>query len=277
MDQRITEAQIDAGGINTHYLYGGQGAPILFLHGVPSSSYLWRNVMAPLANDFSVFAPDLPGFAKTESPPEYGLMDCSAWLTDFHKAVCENQKINLVVHDAGGPIGLHFTLEHPEIVSRLIVMDTLISEKNRSITMRLVMSPPALWAYYHLLNKGLFGSLMRSSVHQKNKLASDALEEYYKVFRRDKRDRTSAKLLEKIRLEIDDLVGNRLHTIDCPTLVLWAEKDSFLTLTVAEGIQGQIKGATLKTLPDCGHFSQEEEPELIARHTKDFCAPNSLL
>lgn len=274
MNQALKELRAEAGGINTFYLRGGQGEPILFLHGVPSFSYLWRNVMAPLANDFLVVAPDLPGYAQTGSPTGYGLKDYAKWLRDFHRVVFGDEKINLVVHDAGGPIGIYFALEHPEIVDRLIIMDTLVSSKDLSLAMRLVLNRPVMWAYYHLVSKGLFKTLMRSTVYQKDKLGHDTLEKYYEVFRRDKRERTSAKLFEKLLSECDSLVGARLPTLECPTLCLWADKDYLLPVATAQSIQAQIKGADLITLPECGHFSQEEEPELIAKHIREFCAVN---
>jgi haloalkane dehalogenase len=269
---KLKEFQQNIGGIDTFYLHSGRGKPIVFLHGVPSFSYLWRKVMLFLASDFSVYAPDLPGYARSENLSDFSLKNYSKWLFDFCDFIGKDEKIDLVIHDVGGPIGLAFVLEYPEKINRLVIMDTVVSSKDLTFIMKILVkvSSGVLWAYLSLTNKAVFKWIMGPTVHQKDKLDDETINRYYQVFLRDKKDRTTAKIFKVLKNELDKVVGENISKINCPTLILWAEKDLILPLSWAESFKTRIKNATLKTLPNCGHFSQEEEPELVARHIKEF-------
>lgn len=270
---KIEESQVRIGGVNTFYLSGGQGQPIVFVHGIPSGSFLWRNVIAELADDFSVFAPDLPGFARSDSLPVFSLESYSDWLVNFCKSVAGEQEINLIVHDVGGPIGVAFAVQNPKLTNKLIIMDTLLSSKQLSVTMKILLSRPIFWIYYHLISKRLYKwSLRKWGVFQSDKFSDEALELYSQTFERDKKERASYKLATTLKGSIDLLVGQRLAEITSPTLFLWAEKDAFLPVSSVKQWQSEIRNSKLKTLPNCGHFCQEEEPELIATHIRDFIA-----
>ena len=114
-------------GLRMHVVDEGEGAPVLLLHGEPTSSYLWRNVIPPLvAIGYRAIAPDLIGFGRSDKPEDVG------WYSyDRHVASIEQlvgalglDGITLVVHDWGGPIGLRFAVEHEELVDRLVILDT---------------------------------------------------------------------------------------------------------------------------------------------------------
>lgn len=146
--------------------------------------------------------------------------------------------------------------------------------------MKFLLSRPVLWGFYRLANETTAKWIMKLAVSQKDKMNSDTIAEYYKVFRRDKQEKTSIKLFNGIRSDINRLVSDKFSELKCPTLVLWAEKDFLLPVSIAEGIHSEIKNSKLKILPNCGHFSQEEEPELIAGHIRDFInqsAPDSTI
>ncbi|MBI4744100.1 MAG: alpha/beta hydrolase [Actinobacteria bacterium] len=270
MASELKEFQQNISGIDTFYLHSGRGQPIVFLHGVPSFSYLWRKVMPFLESDFSVYAPDLPGYARSENLPDFSLKNYSKWLFDFCDFIGKDEKIDLVIHDVGGPVGLAFVLEYPEKINRLVIMDTVASSKDLPLSMKIVINPGVVWAYLKLTNRAIFKWIMKLAVCQKDKLDDETINRYYQVFLRDKKDRTTAKIFEVLKAELDKTVGENISKINCPTLILWAEKDFILPLSWAESIKARIKNSTLKTLPNCGHFSQEEEPELIARHIKEF-------
>ncbi len=271
MNKVIKKSKIKIAGIETNYLHGGKGQPIVFVHGVPSSSFLWRHVMKHLANDFSVYAPDLPGIAESGNPKSFSLDSYVKWLDNFCNKIRGKEKINLVVHDIGGPIGLAWAIKKKSTVNQLIIMDTIVSTANLPLATKIVINPLTLWAFYNFTSKPIINFLMRSfSVNQGNKLSNKTLDEYYKIFLRDKRERNVNKIINGLKADINSMVGEKLSKISFPTLVLWAAKDLVIPFPVAEYIQSQIKEARIEILPNCGHFSQEEEPELIASHINKF-------
>ena len=266
----ISETKQRVAGIETFYLHGGKGRPIIFLHGVPSSSYLWRNVMSPLGEDFSCYAPDLPGYAGSGNPPSFSLAEYSKWLFNFKNFVAKGEKVNLVVHDLGGPIGLSYLLEHPQEVDRLVIMDTIFSSKDLNFLMKIIINPGVVWAYLTLTNRTGFKWVMKQTIYQKDKLDEDTINRYYQVFLRDKKERTTERIFNLVKADLDKIVGDNISQITCPTLILWAEKDFALPLSIAAKITAKIKNSTLKILPNCGHFSQEDEPGKVASAIKEF-------
>ncbi|HEV2753727.1 MAG TPA: alpha/beta fold hydrolase, partial [Solirubrobacteraceae bacterium] len=105
----------------------GSGAPVVFVHGEPTWSYLWRKVIAPVRDaGFRCIAPDLPGFGRSDKP-----IDQDWYSYDAHTAAAGSlleeldlRGATMVVHDWGGPIGLRCAVEHPERVERIVILDS---------------------------------------------------------------------------------------------------------------------------------------------------------
>lgn len=266
----IKETKAKVNNIETFYRHDGNGEPIVFLHGIPSSSFLWRDVMKELAPDFAVYAPDLPGFAQSANPEDLSPDTYSKWLNAFVDKNVGQDKINLVIHDMGGPISIKFVIDHQDKINKLIIMDTILTKKGLSFLMQMFITDFGIRVYYNL-NEVSFKYLLRAySVHNKGKLFGENLNNYYQAFLRDKKEKNTKKFLSSYINKTEKYVADKLSTINIPTLVLWAEKDKVIPLKTGQYIHSQIKGSDFQTLPNCGHFSQEEEPELIAGKIKEF-------
>ncbi len=108
-----------------HYVDEGEGPPLLLLHGNPTSSFLYRHLIAGLRDRFRCIAPDLPGFGRSKAPAGYGYTPVE------HAAVIEQlvveldlQDVTMMVQDWGGPIGFAVAGRHPERFSRFVVGNT---------------------------------------------------------------------------------------------------------------------------------------------------------
>ena len=111
-------------GYRMHYVDEGDGDPILLLHGEPTWSYLWRNVIPQLPG--RKVAPDLIGFGRSDKPEEIGWYSYDRHVASVAALVAalDLRDLTLVVHDWGGPIGLRFAVENPDRVARLVVLNT---------------------------------------------------------------------------------------------------------------------------------------------------------
>ncbi len=114
-------------GLRLAHLDEGDGPPVVFFHGEPTWSYLWRTVIPPVrAAGYRCVAPDYAGFGRSDKPVDVG------WYTyDRHvelmAALLEDLDLRgatVVLHDWGGPIGLRLAVEHPDRISRMVVMET---------------------------------------------------------------------------------------------------------------------------------------------------------
>ena len=122
----------DLGGLKLHYVDEGAGDPVVCLHGNPSWSFYYRELIQELSKTHHVLAPDHIGCGLSDKPDdaryEYRLErridDLEAWLEAWLDALDIEQNITLVMHDWGGAIGMGYATRHPERVSRLVVMNT---------------------------------------------------------------------------------------------------------------------------------------------------------
>ncbi|MFN8163675.1 MAG: alpha/beta fold hydrolase [Solirubrobacterales bacterium] len=114
-------------GLRLAHLDEGEGRPVVFFHGEPTWSFLWRKVIPPVRDaGFRCIAPDYAGFGRSDKPTDLG------WYTyDRHVELMamlleelDLRDATVVVHDWGGPIGLRLAVEHPDRVSRIVIMET---------------------------------------------------------------------------------------------------------------------------------------------------------
>ena len=127
----------ESDGLRLAHLDEGEGEPVVFLHGEPTWSFLWRKVFPPVRDaGFRCIVPDLAGFGRSDKPLD------DLWYTyDRHTAVfaalledLDVRDATIVVHDWGGPIGLRVAAEHPERVGRSVAMDTGIFNGRQPMT-----------------------------------------------------------------------------------------------------------------------------------------------
>ena len=113
-------------GSQMHYVESGEGDPILYLHGNPTSSYLWRNVIPHTSNQGRAIAIDLIGMGKSDKPDiDYRFLDHLHYLEAFVEALgLEN--ITLVLHDWGGGLGTSYARRHPENVRGIAFMESVV-------------------------------------------------------------------------------------------------------------------------------------------------------
>jgi len=109
------------------YVEVGVGDPIVFLHGNPTSSYLWRNVIPQLAGRGRCLAPDLIGMGRSGKVPSgrYRLADHVRYLDAWFEAL-DLRRVTLVVHDWGSALGFHWARRHPERVKALVYMEAIV-------------------------------------------------------------------------------------------------------------------------------------------------------
>src|SRR5579862_6911484 len=114
-------------GIRLAHIDEGDGPPVVFFHGDPTWSFLWRKLIAPVRDaGYRCIAPDLPGFGRSDKP-----IDIDWYTYDRHTAAMaalleqlDLREAAIVVHDWGGPIGLRLAVEHPDRIARIAILDT---------------------------------------------------------------------------------------------------------------------------------------------------------
>src|ERR671916_2228257 len=122
----FTHSMASVNGIQMHYVIGGQGDPVVLLHGWPETWYAWHKVMPDLAQNYTVIAPDLRGLGDSSKPPTG--YDGKTVAEDIHQLVTQLgfNTIHLVGHDIGTQVAYSYAAAHPTEVEKLVVMDLTI-------------------------------------------------------------------------------------------------------------------------------------------------------
>ena len=116
---------------NIAYIDEGKGNILLFIHGNPTSSYLWRNIINSLKNNYRCIAPDLIGMGESDkldnpSQENYSLKEHIKWFDDFINGIKLDKKIILVIHDWGSAIGFDFAKKKPKRIAGIVYMEAIV-------------------------------------------------------------------------------------------------------------------------------------------------------
>ncbi|MEM9062681.1 MAG: haloalkane dehalogenase [Pseudomonadota bacterium] len=130
-DWAARKQHTDVFGLKMAHVETGQGAPILFLHGNPTSSFLWRDVMAAMDGCGRLIAPDLIGCGDSEKLPDsgpgrYTIAEHARYLDAWIEAQIPDGRITLVIHDWGGALGFNWARRHADRVHAIAYMETIV-------------------------------------------------------------------------------------------------------------------------------------------------------
>ena len=262
-------------GVNVYLTESGAGSPILFLHGAPDSAELWSGVIEHLKDHYRCFAPDLPGFGRSTAPAAFdcSLENIARFIDELIEAAAIPTPLSLVVADFGATYGLSWAVTYPHKVQSIaIVGGSNFSSRYRwHGTARLFRTPLLGELAMAALNLASYERTMRQNAPL---LSPEYVRSSYALsLAKPETRRMMLKLYRSINPK--DFVGKeeRLHdlTAHVPTLVLWGDKDPFITSEYAES----FGAAQVEHFPQNGHWLAAEAPEIVAQRLATFFAVGS--
>lgn len=270
---------VDVGGLETWVVRAGPraGTPVVLLHGIPTSAYLYRNVMRGLMEDADCLAFDWPGFGSSAKPRkgDYTHQAREAHLEGLLDAVGID-KLDLVVHDVGGPAGLLFAVRHPERVRRLVILNTTVYRRDYKPPLPAVAQfVPGIRALSRpFFNRPMAEYFMKKGLAHPERLSAPVLDVYWKLLRQGDgigpvldtwaQFPQGAGAVREIR--------EKMGAFPNPVLVLFGAEDPYLPPANAERLAKDFPHARLELLKDAGHFLQEDAPDVVADRLRDFLA-----
>lgn len=240
----------------------------LFLHGYPTSSFLWRNVVpAAAAAGYRAIAPDLPGFGDSAADLPGTWERQVEHVERFRRALGLEQLV-LGVHDWGGLIGLRWACDHPGVVSALVITDTGFFPEGKwhgmAKSLRAEGEGEQVLA---AINRELFEATLR---YISPSVPDDAIDQYWKAYGDDDRRRNQLDLYRSGDFAKLEPYRGRLAELGVPTLIVWGEKDEFAPVAGAYRFHKEIPGSRLVVLEGVGHFLMEDEPERVGNEVSAF-------
>lgn len=253
IDKIISVAQVQ-----THLKIAGQGSPLVFFHGMGLAD-LCLPFHLQLAQDFTLYAPDHPGFGLSTAPDSFdSLEDFIIHYADLLDILGLKQ-VTLVGHSLGGWLAAEFASFFPERVKNLVLISAGgLRVANAPIVDVFALSPEqlAMVCFYDLSSAMVLAS-------QRD------LSNMKKLMLQDYKERT---MVAKIawQLGYSPKLAGRLRRITAKTLVIWGKDDQLVPLAHAEAYCQAITGAKLALLNECGHMPPLEQVEQVVQLIKDF-------
>lgn len=261
----------EAGGVKSFVREQGAGDPVVCMHGVPTSSFLYRKVIAGLAErGLRGIAFDLPGLGLAERPPDFdytwtGLGRFSAAAVD----ALDLERFHLVVHDLGGPVGFELAAAMPDRIASLTILNTLIEVDTfkRPWSMEPFARRRIGEVYLRTLTKPAFRLLMRlQGVADMSAVQSAELDAYVDLLKRVDRGAAFLRIMRGFERTPAKraLYESTVRDVPYPVQIVWGDRDPALKIDV-EGEQARRATglAEISRVP-AKHFLQEDQAPAIA-------------
>lgn len=262
---------IEVNGVKTFYLDKGKGEAVLCIHGVPTSSFLYRKVITSLAaQGYRGISIDLPGLGLSSRPADfnYSFSGFSTFLADALKALDIN-KVHLVVHDIGGPIGFELAAKNPEKISSLTILNTWIDVVNfeKPIVMRpfehRVLGEAELGMITHSTWPVMFSKM---GVNNSGSIPSEEIKAYVDLLKREDGGKAFLKIMRNFpdSEEFRETCYRAVQDVPYPVQAIWGEDDPALTVDRYGKEIKEKAGLDKIHLLSSRHFLQEEMFDEIA-------------
>jgi haloacetate dehalogenase len=289
MFENFKNRQIDTAGARINLVTGGDGPPLLLLHGYPQTHVMWHLVAPALAERFTVVAPDLRGYGDSSKPPSgekaanYSKRAMAQDMVEVMAAL-GHDRFRLAGHDRGGRVAYRLALDHPKAVERLAVLDIVPTlEQLEQVDMsgafgsfhwyfmgqdpgfpeRLIGADPEFYLRYMTLKWA----------RSPDTFAPEAMAEYVRCFKDPETIRATCDCYRNnAAADFDNDAADRAagRKIACPVLVLWGAAGRPHKARAVMETWGRwatdLRGHGL----DCGHFLAEEAPGETLAHLVPF-------
>lgn len=270
-------------GSKLHYIDEGEGDPMLFIHGIPTSSYMWRNIIPDVSKSARCIAVDLIGMGKSDKPDiEYSIFDHIKYIEDFITTL-DLKNVTLVLHGWGSLVGFHYAMNHQDNVKAIIFYESHVRPSIKWDMLSLpVQQIASLFSdeetsYREVVQNNFFiNTVLPTGVLRD--LSNDELKHYEEPF---DTQQSRKPLLQYIRElptgtgpnDVVDLINDyssKLKDSEIPKLMFFAVPGFITTIDTVQWAQDNIKNLEVRDLGEALHFIQETNPQLFSEELLDW-------
>ena len=266
---------VEVHGSKIHYIDEGSGDPILFLHGNPTSSYLWRNIIPYLVPHGRCIALDLIGMGKSDKPDlEYRFFDHSKYVEGFIEKL-DLSPLTLGIHDWGSGLGFHYAMRHEANIKGIAFMEALMMPikwedfpSEQKMGFKLFRAPGIGWLMISVMNMFLTQLLPQMIVR---KLSAEEKAYYGAPFRTIQSRKAVRQWPCEIPIDgqpsdVHDAItdySQKLQESDLPLLLFFATPGLIGDGKMVDWCKQNLKNLKVVDIGEGIHFVQEDNPDLI--------------
>jgi haloalkane dehalogenase len=268
---------VEVHGSKIHYIDEGKGEPILFLHGNPTSSYLWRNVIPHLTGNARCIAPDLIGMGKSDKPDiEYRFFDHVKYIEGFIDKM-KLKDITLVVHDWGSGLGFHYGMRNEDKIRGIAFMEAiLVPFKSWDVfpaELRKIFqsfrTPDVGWNM--IVNQNFFVEEILGKQGTVRRLSEEEMTYYREPFRKPEYRKPVWRWPNEIPIEgkpedVTEAVSEynqKLQLSNIPKLLIYGQPGAVITKPMVDWCMKNLSNLTTANIGAGIHYLQEDNPHAI--------------
>jgi haloalkane dehalogenase len=275
-DHRAAGRTFEAGGVGSFVRERGDGPAVVLVHGVPTSSFLYRKMIDPIAEaGLRAVAFDFPGLGLADRPArfDYSWSGLARWMGEAIEAL-RIDRCHLVVHDIGGPIGCEWAIRNPGRVLTLTALNTLLNVATfrRPWTMQPFAVKGLGEVWLGATPGAVFAELFyRQGIADRSATSRAEVYAYRELLRRGDGGRAFLRIMRGFELtpEKQRLLWTGLAERPYPAQIVWGERDPALGLGLLRVAQGVLRVEAPIRLP-AKHFLQEDQAPAIAAAVAGF-------
>ena len=275
MPATTTVRTVHVNDLDISYREAGEGPPVLLVHGWPTSSFLWRDVMPAIAERNRVVAIDLPGFGASGKPLrtryDFGFF---ATAIDGLLDALAIERVALAVHDLGGPVGVHWALRNRDRLTRLAVLNTLLYPDFSEAVQEFVTACATPGLRERLTSPDGLEEALRLGLADPASLTDATLAGVLEPFGSPEARRALADAGIGLQPEGFAEIAQGLPSLDVPVRIVYGTEDRILpdVARTMVRVASDLPQAVVTALPACGHFLQEEAAGEVGRLLAAFFA-----
>jgi len=260
---------LEMDGMPVHYRINGEGEPLVLIHGTGASLHTWEKWTKILEKDYKIISLDMPAFGLTGPNPKgvYTLEYYAKFLDSFLKKI-EVDTFSIAGNSLGGGIAWKYASLFPKKVKSMILVDPMGYPRKGELpfALRLAANKYASQYLKVVTPKSLFYKSMNEVYHNDDLVTDELVNRYYEMYLREGNRQA---FVDRAR-EKETIDTSIIASIKTPTLILWGEKDIWISPEDAPKFQRDIEGSELIIYPNAGHVPMEEIPELSAHDAGVF-------
>ena len=259
---------VDGHDLDVAYYDDGAGDPVVFLHGIPTWSFLWRDVAPALEAERRVIVPDMVGYGNSSMEDSFDRSIRAQ--EEMVRALLDSlgiETVSFVGHDLGGGVGLRYASHQPDAVDKLVLSNSIAYDS---------------WPIQTITDLGLPSTVEEKSVdelqemldglYRKTLYSDDPSEEFVEGMKAQWQSEQAA-----VSLSRNAIATNTNHTteidygaITAETLLLWGADDEFQPLSYAERLQEDLNSAEVRGLENANHWVIQDRPDAYREELQSF-------
>ena len=265
---------VEIDGMQVHFRDQGiqsDTLPIVLIHGTGASLHTWESWVSELKNEHRIITLDLPAYGLTgpNQTGDYSQDYYVKFINNFLSKLNVNRFV-LGGNSLGGSITWAYALEHPEKVSKMILVDAggypMVS-KSVPIAFQIARMPVVGNLFKYLLPHSIIEKSLQNVYVHDDRITPELIERYYDMASREGNRKA---FLDRMKSSVKNDKYLKIKTLAMPTLIIWGKEDGLIPVAVAEEFHKNLPNDTLIIFKDLGHTPMEEDPVITVKAVKEF-------